>query len=68
MAEEVEKALHERPKRGEMKRKSIEDHGRIFVFPNLEECFAFSDLFAPEHLEIQTKNYREDLKKIRHAG
>ncbi|WP_244247573.1 histidinol dehydrogenase, partial [Leptospira yasudae] len=25
-------------------------------------------LFAPEHLEIQTKNYREDLKKIRHAG
>lgn len=68
VAEEVEKALHERPKRGEMKRKSIEDHGRIFVFPNLEECFAFSDLFAPEHLEIQTKNYREDLKKIRHAG
>ncbi|RHX80105.1 histidinol dehydrogenase [Leptospira yasudae] len=68
VAEEVEKALHERPKRGEMKRKSIEDHGRIFVFPNLEECFAFSDLFAPEHLEIQTKNYREDLKKINHAG
>ncbi|MCG6193686.1 histidinol dehydrogenase [Leptospira sp. FAT2] len=68
VAEEVEKALHERPKRGEMKRKSIEDNGRIFVFPNLEECFSFSDLFAPEHLEIQTKNYREDLKKIRHAG
>ncbi|MCG6168269.1 histidinol dehydrogenase [Leptospira sanjuanensis] len=68
VAEEVEKALHERPKRGEMKRKSIEDNGKIFVFPNLEECFSFSDLFAPEHLEIQTKNYREDLKKIRHAG
>ncbi|RHX89726.1 histidinol dehydrogenase [Leptospira stimsonii] len=65
---EVEKALRERPKRGEMKRKSIEDHGRIFVFPNLEECFAFSDLFAPEHLEIQTRTYKEDLKKVRHAG
>lgn len=65
---EVEKALVERPKRGEMKRKSVEDHGRIFVFPNLEECFAFSNLFAPEHLEIQTRNFKEDLKKIRHAG
>ncbi|MDV6235278.1 histidinol dehydrogenase [Leptospira ellisii] len=68
VAAEVDKALAERPKRGEMKRKSIEDHGRIFVFPNLEECFAFSNRFAPEHLEIQTKNFREDLKKIRHAG
>ncbi|WP_061249079.1 histidinol dehydrogenase [Leptospira alstonii] len=65
---EVEKALLERPKRAEIKRKSVEDHGRIFVFPNLEECFAFSDLFAPEHLEIQTKNYKEDLKRIKHAG
>lgn len=53
--EEVEKALIERPKRGEMKRKSIKDHGKIFVFSNLEECFVFSNLFAPEHLEIQTK-------------
>ncbi|MDI7186317.1 histidinol dehydrogenase [Leptospira santarosai] len=65
---EVEKALLERPRRGEIKRKSVEDHGRIFVFPNLEECFAFSNLFAPEHLEIQTRNFKEDLKKIRHAG
>lgn len=66
--EEVEKALIERPKRGEMKRKSIEDHGKIFVFSNLEECFVFSNLFAPEHLEIQTKNFKKDLKKVKHAG
>ncbi|MFE1999260.1 histidinol dehydrogenase [Leptospira kirschneri] len=65
---EVEKALVERPKRGEMKRKSIEDHGRIFVFSNLEECFVFSNLFAPEHLEIQTKSFKKDLKKVKHAG
>ncbi|WP_061244934.1 histidinol dehydrogenase [Leptospira interrogans] len=66
--EEVEKALIERPKRGEMKRKSIKDHGKIFVFSNLEECFVFSNLFAPEHLEIQTKNFKKDLKKVKHAG
>lgn len=66
--EEVEKALIERPKRGEMKRKSIEDHGKIFVFSNLEECFVFSNLFAPEHLEIQTKSFKKDLKKVKHAG
>ncbi|PJZ70553.1 histidinol dehydrogenase [Leptospira perolatii] len=68
VALEVEKALNERPKRGEMKRESIEKHGRIFVFSNLESCVAFSNEFAPEHLEIQTKNYKELFQKIKHAG
>lgn len=65
---EIDKALKERPKRETIKRASIENESWILVFSNLEECVNFSNLYAPEHLEIQTRNYRELFKKIRHAG
>ncbi|MCB1157223.1 MAG: histidinol dehydrogenase, partial [Leptospiraceae bacterium] len=54
--------------RKEMQEKAIRDQGRIFVFPNIEECIEFSNLYAPEHLEIMTRNYRKDFEKVEHAG
>ncbi|TGM98623.1 histidinol dehydrogenase [Leptospira dzoumogneensis] len=65
---EIDKALKERPKREAIKRASIENESWILVFSNLEECVNFSNLYAPEHLEIQTENYHELFKKITHAG
>ncbi|MEI1278395.1 histidinol dehydrogenase [Leptospira venezuelensis] len=68
VSDEIDKALKERPKREAIKRASIENESWILVFPNLEECVNFSNLYAPEHLEIQTQNYQELFKKITHAG
>lgn len=68
VADEIEKAFIERPKRSEIKKASIENESWIFVFPNLEECVEFSNRYAPEHLEIQTRNFSDLFRKIRHAG
>ncbi|MBP7281937.1 MAG: histidinol dehydrogenase [Leptospiraceae bacterium] len=65
---ELKKALSERPKRREMKERAIDDNSYILIFPNIEECIDFSNLYAPEHLEIMTSNYDSDFEKIIHAG
>ncbi|EQA43582.1 histidinol dehydrogenase [Leptospira broomii serovar Hurstbridge str. 5399] len=65
---EIDKALVERPKRREMKTASIQNESWILVFPNLKFCVDFSNQYAPEHLEIQTRNYPELFEGIRHAG
>ncbi len=65
---ELKKALAERPKRREMKEKAIDDNSYILVFPNIDEAIEFSNLYAPEHLEIITENYEKDFEKIIHAG
>ncbi|MBP9885304.1 MAG: histidinol dehydrogenase, partial [Leptospiraceae bacterium] len=44
------------------------DNSYILVFPNIDECIDFSNLYAPEHLEIITQNYESDFEKIIHAG
>lgn len=66
--EEIEKALKNRPKRKEMKQKAIYDNSIIFIFPNIQECIEFSNMYAPEHLEIMTANYKKDFESILHAG
>lgn len=65
---ELKKALDDRPKRREMKEAAINDNSYILVFPNIDECIQFSNLYAPEHLEIITKDYESDFEKITHAG
>lgn len=65
---EIEKALLTRTGRKEIKSKAIYDNSYILVFPNIKECIEFSNLYAPEHLEIQTKTYLDDFSKILHAG
>ncbi|HMZ60953.1 MAG TPA: histidinol dehydrogenase, partial [Leptospiraceae bacterium] len=52
---ELSRAAVQRPKRLEMKRKAIENNSHILIFPSMEQCIDFSNQYAPEHLEIQTK-------------
>lgn len=65
---ELEKALNTRLKRKDMKTAAIRDNSYILVFPNIHECTEFSNLYAPEHLEIITRDYKKDFEKIEHAG
>ncbi|HMX33400.1 MAG TPA: histidinol dehydrogenase, partial [Leptospiraceae bacterium] len=68
VSKELEKALSERPKRKEIKSKAIYDNSIILIFPTIEEGIEFSNLYAPEHLEIITRNHKKDFEKILHAG
>ncbi len=68
VSEEIEKAFQTRRRRLEIKRASIENESWILVFPNLDACVDFSNSYAPEHLEIQTRNYKELFRKVLHAG
>ncbi len=43
-------------------------HGRIIIADTLSECVAISNLYAPEHLIIQTVSPRSLLDDITHAG
>ncbi|MCE9500460.1 MAG: histidinol dehydrogenase [Leptospira sp.] len=65
---ELELAMTERPKRLSIKKKAIDENSCILIFPDINECIEFSNLYAPEHLEIITENYRDDFEKILHAG
>ncbi len=47
---------------------SIQKRGLIVTFNNIEEAIRYSNMIAPEHLQIQTKNPTEVLNKIRNAG
>jgi histidinol dehydrogenase len=40
----------------------------IFVIKNINEAHFISNIIAPEHLEICTKNYEKIMKKINNAG
>ncbi len=48
--------------------KSIANHGLIVITENLQECAELSNLFAPEHLELQISEPWDLLKFIRHSG
>lgn len=43
-------------------------HSKIIVFDTMEEALEMTNLYAPEHLIIATRDYREVAKKITHAG
>ena len=40
----------------------------LLVGENLDECFAFANEYAPEHLEIMVREPMDALKRITHAG
>ena len=65
---EISRGIEERPLRQEMKQESIEKHSYVLIFENEEDLYNFANLYAPEHLELCTKNPKEDLEKIKHAG
>tara|TARA_Y100001978_G_scaffold150384_1_gene135491 strand:- start:903 stop:2189 length:1287 start_codon:yes stop_codon:yes gene_type:complete len=64
---EVYKRLENHPRR-EICYKSIKNWGLISICENLKTCIELSNQFAPEHLEIITKNPNEVLEKIENAG
>ena len=47
---------------------SLESYGIILIADNIEDCIDFANNYAPEHLEIVTKNNKEVLEKINNVG
>lgn len=64
---ELEKQLSVLP-REEIARVSIENNGKIIITENIDDAIEISNRLAPEHLEINTVNAFELLKKVRNAG
>ena len=44
------------------------DKSNLILMQSVEECFSFSNLYAPEHLIIDTKNAMADAEKVINAG
>ncbi|MDH5716365.1 MAG: histidinol dehydrogenase [Spirochaetia bacterium] len=66
--EEIELAIKKRPERQEITKEAMKRNGKIFIVNNLDEAVEFSNRYAPEHLEVQTKDDDNILKKINAAG
>jgi len=49
-------------------RKALEFASAILVTPSQEKAIEVVDLFAPEHLQITTKDARGDARRVKHAG
>jgi histidinol dehydrogenase len=49
-------------------RKSLDTYGVIVITRDMEEAADLANEFAPEHLEVVTRNPWETLKKIKNAG
>ncbi|EGS7798131.1 histidinol dehydrogenase [Campylobacter coli] len=66
VSDEVSRQLENLPRK-ELASKSIAN-SKIIIAKNLDEALLISNLYAPEHLIIQTQNPRELLDKVKHAG
>jgi histidinol dehydrogenase len=44
------------------------EHSRLILLSSLEECMKFSNMYAPEHLLINTENYASLAGEVRNAG
>ena len=64
--EEVERQLKALP-RQEIAEKSLAN-SKLIVVPTMDEAIEMTNEYAPEHLIIQTKDYREVAKRIVNAG
>lgn len=67
VAAEVEKQLLNHP-RQILTEKAIAHYGLIVVVDSLDEAVELSNLFAPEHLELEVAEPWDLLPQIRHAG
>jgi histidinol dehydrogenase len=65
--EEVQKQLEDHPRRI-LTEKAIAHYGLIVVVESLEVAAELSNIFAPEHLELEVEEPWELLEHIRHAG
>ena len=67
ISNEVYKQLINHP-RQKICNRSIKDWGLIGICKDLDTCIEMSNQFAPEHLEIMTKDPNQVLDKIENAG
>jgi len=67
VSHKIYQILENHPRR-EICIKSIKDWGLIGICENLDTCIELSNKFAPEHLEIITKNPHLVLETIENAG
>lgn len=67
-ATEVERGIAERSARREMKTTSIKERSYAIIFENLSDAVEFSNEYAPEHLEICTRDPENLFGKITSAG
>jgi len=44
------------------------DKSNLILMQSIEECFSFSNLYAPEHLIIATRNAMADAERVINAG
>ena len=64
---EVSRQLENHPRRT-LTEKAIAHYGVIVVAENLTEAAELSNIFAPEHLELEVESPWELIEHIRHAG
>lgn len=62
----VENQLKELP-RAELAQKTLENSFSV-VLPNIEDCFAFSNEYAPEHLILAMDNSEKYIDLVQNAG
>ncbi len=53
--------------RADLAKKALE-HSKIIIVKNMDEAVEMTNEYAPEHLIISTKNYRDIAEKITNAG
>jgi histidinol dehydrogenase len=71
LAEEVCRSISRQFKslpRKEILRSSLTRHSRVLVAGNMEQAIDFANRYAPEHLQILTRDPFIMLNRIRHAG
>jgi histidinol dehydrogenase len=67
VASELEDQLRTLPRR-EIAEESLKKHGGILLGRDLEQCLAWIDRIAPEHLGIHVREPWAVLPRLRHAG
>ncbi len=66
VVDEVERQLSRLPRR-DIAEKSLQ-HSLIILVRDLSEAMALTNAYAPEHLIIQTANYKELAERVENAG
>lgn len=64
---ELKKQAEQLPKK-EIVQQSLRDYGTAIVCDSVEECIAFANEIAPEHLELMVKDPMPYLGMVRNAG
>lgn len=67
VAQSIEAVFEDLPRK-EIIEVSIRRNGRILTTTSIEEAIAFTNEYAPEHLQIMTRDPFLTLQGIRHAG